>query len=127
MSVVLGAFAVLALILTITGVAGVVAYLVRARTYEFGVRMALGATPAGVLRSLLSYGGRLAAIGIPLGIAGSYGATRVLQSLLYGIEPTDPLTLAAAPLIMLAAVLLACYIPARRAMRIDPAVSLRQN
>jgi hypothetical protein len=127
LTVVLGIFASLALLLSITGILGVVTYLVRARSYEFGVRMALGATPAEILRLILSYGGRLAVIGITIGLAGALALTRLLASFLNDVQPRDPATMATVPLVVLATVLAACYIPARRAMRIDPVQSLRHD
>jgi putative ABC transport system permease protein len=127
LTVVLGIFATLALLLSITGILGVVAYLVRARSYEFGVRMALGASPAKILRLILSYGGRLAAIGIAIGLAGAMALSRLLAFFLTDVQPRDPATMATVPLVVLATVLAACYIPARRAMRIDPVQSLRHD
>jgi putative ABC transport system permease protein len=127
LTLVLGVFAALALAMTVAGVGGVVAYLVRARTYEFAVRMALGAAPGRVLRGILAYGGKLAAIGLVVGFAGAAAIGRVLAAALYGVQPRDPLTLAAAPALLLAAVLAACFLPARRAMRIEPAQALRND
>jgi len=127
LTTVLAIFAGLALALTITGVVGVVAYLVRSRTYEFGVRMALGATSGNILRLILSYGGRLAMAGILLGIAGALALTRLLTAFLYEVKSTDTATMISVPLLVLVAVLIACYAPARRAMRIDPAHSLRHD
>ena len=101
--------------------------MVRSRTYEFGVRMALGATSSDILSLILSYGGRLAIAGIVLGIAGALGLTRLLTAFLYEVKPTDTATMISVPLLVLAAVLIACYAPARRAMRIDPAHSLRHD
>ncbi len=123
----LAIFATLALGLTITGIIGVIAYLVRARTYEFGVRMALGAEPRDVLSLICGYGGRLAAAGIVLGIGGSLALTRLLATYLYGVKPADPATLTAVAGLVLCAAMLACYGPARRAMRIDPARALRHD
>ena len=127
LTVILAIFAALALGLTVTGILGVIAYLVLARTYEFGVRMALGAQPQDVLALICGYGGRLAAAGIALGIGGSLALTRLLASYLYGVKPADPATLAVVAILVLSAAMLACYAPARRAMRIDPARALRHD
>jgi putative ABC transport system permease protein len=127
LTLVLGIFAALALGLTVTGILGVINYLVRARTYEFGVRMALGARPRDVLALICGYGGRLAVAGIVLGIAGSLALTRLLATYLYGVKPADPATLAAVAVLVLLSAMLACYAPARRAMHIDPAQALRHD
>lgn len=123
----LSLFAFLALALTMTTVAGVVAYLVRARTYEFGVRLALGARPANILGLVLRYGGGTALIGTALGIAGAFALSKILKAYLFQVEPTDIQTFALTPMLLLIAVLFACYIPARRAMRIDPAQCLKHE
>ena len=127
MTLLLGAFGGLALLLTVSGVVGVVAYLVRARTYEFGVRMALGATRLDVLGLILSYGGRLAIVGVVLGVAGALGLTRLLTSFLYEVKPTDAPVLSTAAILLVAAVLAACYASGRKAMGIDPAQALRHD
>jgi putative ABC transport system permease protein len=123
--VVLGAFAGVALVLSVVGLYGVVAYLVGRRTQEIGVRMALGARPSDILRSILGEGGTLAAIGIAFGITVSLGVTRLIQHLLFDVSPTDPLTFTSVALLLLLVTLGACYIPARRAMRVNPMVALR--
>ena len=123
----LGTFAALALALTLTGMAGVVAYLVSTRTFEFGVRLTFGATGRSILALILGYGGRLALIGIGLGLAGAWGLGRLLRSFLYEVTPGDAVIMVSVPLLVLAAVLVACYVPARRAMRIDPVQALRHN
>ena len=125
--VMLGIAGVMALALGIIGIYGVVSYLVSQRTHEIGIRMALGAQPRDILREVLSHGGRMAAVGIALGLAASLGLTRLMTSILFGVSPTDPLTLGAVVLILLAVALLACWIPARRAMRVDPMVALRHE
>jgi len=121
----LGIAGAMALALGIIGIYGVVSYLVSQRTHEIGIRMALGAQPGNILRAVLGQGGKLAAIGIGLGLAASLLLTRLMTSLLFGVSPTDPLTFVAVVAVLLGVGLLACYIPARRAMRIDSTVALR--
>jgi putative ABC transport system permease protein len=121
----LGSFAALALVLAVVGIYGVVSYSVAQRTREIGVRMALGAERPAVLRMVMAQGAMLACAGIALGLAGSFAATRVLQSFLFGIPPRDGVTFAAVSLLLLAICLLASYIPARRAAKVDPMVALR--
>ena len=121
----LGLFAALALFLAATGIYGVMAYLVARRTREFGIRMALGAEKSDVLKMVVSQGLKLALIGVAIGIAGALAVTRFLSSLLYDVTPTDPLTFIGVSLILIAVALLACYIPARRAAKVDPIVALR--
>jgi putative ABC transport system permease protein len=121
----LAIFAAIALLLSSVGIYGVLSYVVAQTTRDIGIRMALGATPALVMRGVISYGLRLTAVGLALGLAGTLGATRVLSSFLYGIRPTDAITLAAASLILAAVAMTASYLPARRATRVDPMVALR--
>jgi putative ABC transport system permease protein len=121
----LAIFAVIALLLSSVGIYGVLSYVVAQSTRDIGIRMALGATPALVMRGVISYGLRLTSVGLALGLAGTLGATRVLSSFLYGIRPTDAITLAAASLILAAVAMTASYLPARRATRVDPMVALR--
>jgi len=121
----LGSFAVLALVLAVVGIYGVVSYSVTQRTYEIGVRMALGAESRAVLRMVVGQGAMLASAGIALGLAGSYTATGVLRSVLFEIPPRDTATFAAVSLLLLAICLLASYVPARRAAKVDPMVALR--
>ncbi len=123
--IVLGAFAATALLLSLIGIYGVVSYFVSQRTNEIGVRLALGAQPRDIFLDVLGEGGRLGALGVALGLAGSVALTRLMTSLLFGIAPTDRITFASAALALFALTLLACYIPARRAVRIDPMAALR--
>jgi putative ABC transport system permease protein len=124
-TVTLGIFAALALIFAAAGIYGVASYSVARRTQEIGVRIALGASRADVARLILRQGLGYAAAGIALGWCAAWPLTRVLASLLYGVAATDPATFAAVPAIMLAVELAACYLPARRAMSVDPMVALR--
>ena len=121
----LGAAGILALILTWIGLFGVISYAVSQRTREIGVRMALGARRADVLRLVMRQGLVVTAIGLGLGIAAALAASRLISSLLYGIRPDDPATVASVSIGLVAAALLACYLPARRAMRVDPMAALR--
>jgi putative ABC transport system permease protein len=121
----LGLFAGLATLLAAVGIFGVMNYSVALRTREIGIRMALGAQPARVLMLILKQGLLLTLIGIGIGLAGSLALTRVVSSLLFGVEATDPVTLAAIALLLMVVSLVACYIPARRATRIDPMLALR--
>jgi predicted permease len=120
-----GVFAATALLLAVAGIYGVMAYSVARRTHEIGVRMALGAGAPDVLRLVLSQGLLTTAVGVTIGIAGSFVLTRAMQSLLFGVSPTDPVTLFGVALLLGFAVLLASYIPARRATKVDPLVALR--
>ena len=123
----LGVFGVVALLLSSVGVYGVTAQAARRRTQEIGIRMALGAGAPDVLRLMLRHGLVVVGLGLGLGLAASVLATRALSSLLYGIEPTDPGTLASVVALLGGVALLACYLPARRATRVDPVRSLRSD
>ena len=118
-------FAALALALGTVGVYGVVSYSLAQRTSEIGVRMALGAQRRDILRLVMADGTRLALVGVAIGIAGAFAATRAMSSLLYSVSATDPLTFIVVAVLLAAVTLAACYIPARRAMRVDPMVALR--
>jgi putative ABC transport system permease protein len=123
--VVVGAFAVLALALAAIGIYAVLAYSVARRTHEIGVRLALGAGRADVVRMVLGQGLRVTAMGILVGVAGALGLTRFLESLLYEVAPSDPPTFAVVLLLLVSVVVAASYLPARRASRLDPLVALR--
>ncbi len=118
-------FAGIALALATIGIYGLLQYNTTRQTHDIGIRMALGARHVDVLRAVLGQGVRLILIGVAIGIAGAVALTRVLSSLLYDVTPTDPLTLATVSALLIAIALLASYIPARRAARIDPMVALR--
>jgi predicted permease len=123
--ILIGCFGIVALLLATAGVFGVMAYSVSRRTGEIGIRVALGAGSADVLKMVLSQGLRTIFIGVAIGIAGSLLLTRTVESLLFGVTPTDPLTFGGVTLLLIAAALLACYFPARRAASVDPIVALR--
>jgi putative ABC transport system permease protein len=123
--ILLGIFAALALVLSCIGIYGVISYLVGQRTHEIGVRMALGAQPAHVLRLILGQGAKMALIGVVVGLAGSLALTRLMSKLLFGVSAYDPLTFAGVALLLIGVALAACYVPALRAMRVDPMNALR--
>jgi len=120
-------FGALALVLAVTGLYGVMSYTTSLRTNEIGIRMALGAERGAVLWMVLGESVVLLAVGVVLGIALAAGALRVLSSRLYGLSATDPVTFAASVSVLAVAVLLAGYLPARRASRVDPLVALREE
>ena len=115
----------MALILSITGIYGVVSYLVSQRTNEIGVRMTLGAQPRDIFFAVLREGAVVGTIGIAIGLAGAAALTRLITSLLFGISPTDFATFVCAALLLFGLTILACYVPARCAVRVDPAAALR--
>jgi len=120
-------FAFAALLLAVAGVYGVVAYGVAQRTREIGMRIALGANSADVLRLILRQGLTTTLIGVAIGVAGSLATARTIQSLLFGVKPTDPLTFIAVAATLVGVAALACYVPARRATKVDPIVALRYD
>jgi ABC-type antimicrobial peptide transport system permease subunit len=121
----LGSFAAVALLLAVIGIAGLIAYRVSHRVREIGLRMALGATTGAVVRQLVREGGVLVAVGVGAGVVGALALTRFLGAMLAGISPTDPTVFVAIVGVMLAVGLVAAWIPARRASRIDPQTALR--
>ena len=125
--ILLGIFAALALLLASIGIYGVLSYLVAQRTQEIGVRMALGARHVDVLRLVLGDGARMMLVGIAIGVLAALGLTRWLTSMLFGVTPTDPLTFAAVAAVLCGIGLCACYVPAHRAMRVDPIRALRHE
>ena len=116
---------VAALLLAAVGIYGVISYMVTQRTQEVGLRMALGAEPRDVLRLVVGQGMKLTLIGVAVGLLASFALTRVMSSLLYEVEPRDPLTFVGVWLLLVSTALVACWVPAKRASRLDPMASLR--
>ena len=123
----LSIFAAVALLLSSVGIYGVISYTVTQHTREIGIRMALGASQARVMRDVLGYGLRLTGVGLTIGLVGALAGTRALSSLLFGVRPTDAITFAVVSSVLIAVAVLASYLPARRAMSVDPMVALRQD
>jgi putative ABC transport system permease protein len=120
-------FAILALSLAAVGIYGVMSFAVSQRTHEIGIRVALGADRRRVLRLVVGQGLALVALGLAIGLAAAFGLTRVMRSLLFEVGTSDPLTFVAVPVVLAATAFLACYLPARRAARVDPVVAMRSE
>ena len=125
--VLIGVFAGVALVLASIGLYGVISYLVRQRTREIGIRMAFGAAGQNIVRLIVAQGMTMAIVGVGIGLAAAFVVTRVIDNLLFGVTATDPITFGGIAALLLAVSVLACYLPARRAMKVDPMVALRND
>jgi putative ABC transport system permease protein len=123
----LGGFATIALLLAALGIYGVISYAVSQRTRELGIRVALGATRDKIVRLVIREGVWLAGVGVVLGIFASLALTRALASLMFGVGKLDPVTLVVAPVTLMGAALIGCYLPARRAANVDPVIAMRNE
>jgi ABC-type antimicrobial peptide transport system permease subunit len=125
MATLVGLFGALALLLATVGVYGIMEHLAAQRRTEIGIRLALGAVPGSIFSLILGEGLRLVAIGTALGLVAAFATTRYIQTLLFGVDPVDLTTFAAVSVVLAVTAAVACFVPARRAMRVDPAVALR--
>jgi putative ABC transport system permease protein len=123
----LGLFGLVTLALVSAGIYGIVSYAVAQRTQEIGIRVALGAQGRDVLKLIVGQGLKLAVVGVGIGLAAAFGVTRLMKNLLYGVSALDPFTFVAVALLLVGVALLACYLPARRATKVDPMVALRHE